>query len=213
VLLDNDVVYKLARWDSLSYLQKAVEHDLSAIGALGSLRYVIGPRLDKLNREPARKQFQTFLESIQIVEPSDAEIELAAQIEETATLAEVEVDNGESLLIAIGVNRAIEKIATGDKRAISGIANVAKAIEEIKSLKGRLLSFEQIVAKLCFDLGFGELRSRICSDAQCDKAISICFACHREIVTDEDILACLSSYQRHLSESSDGFTSNNLCSA
>lgn len=203
-------MFKLARWNSLDALATALGSTGAGLAVLGSLRFVIVPKLSNLERLDAVAELEKFLDAVEILEPSDDEVSLAAALEEAAALAGLEIDGGESLLLSIALQRAVGKVATGDKRALNGIATLAESDDQLEALRGRFFSLEQIVYAILECTDFNDLRGHVCADQNCDKAISICFQCNRDKGSVEHTVEALNSYQRDLSKQCSGFSAERL---
>lgn len=208
-IVDNDIVEKLCRWQSIKLL--ALCHDGDSVSHLGSLKFVVGKRLKSLGLLTAQTHFQAFIKEANEIEPAEDELQLAAEIEEICIQTGASVDVGESILIAVALRRDISKIFTGDKRAIVGCQSLVEFIPDIEMLRGLLFSLEQVLATMLLDAGQEKIRLNVCSDPDADKTAKICFACSVDSVTVDDILAALASYQSDLAERSDHFTKLALC--
>tara|TARA_R110002050_G_scaffold18850_2_gene54706 strand:+ start:19895 stop:20542 length:648 start_codon:yes stop_codon:yes gene_type:complete len=205
IVCDNDIVSKLAQWSLLESLGDSYEVDSKAIGVLGALRFVIGPRLGRLGRPDVVETFEHFLHNALILEPDDAEIELAANIEKIALDLNLDFDTGESILVSIAINRSTGRILTGDKRALSSLPKLSSQLPILVQLKGHFDTLEHIVARMVKRLGAESIRDHICKDASCDKALTICFACGRSSPSTAAILDGLSSYTRSTAGASGNF--------
>ncbi|MCL4673903.1 MAG: hypothetical protein KJZ64_13455 [Sphingomonadaceae bacterium] len=138
----------------------------------------------------AEAAFSRLCEALDLVEPTEAELETAAELEEAANRLNLQFDTGESQLAAILIHRDAALLATGDKRAIAAIAALAP-----DDLAGRVAPLEALLLQIAARIGIEQLRTRICSEPGADRSAAICFACHRrEAVIAADVEACLASY-------------------
>ena len=144
----------------------------------------------------ATAAFDQLCASMVMIEPGQAELDMAAAFEEAAARAGLELDAGESQLLAVLLNRGGALLLTGDKRAISAIAQL-----EVEALGARLASLEQLMRIMLNKIGADALRSSICAEPDVDKALSICCACHRPACPQEEIVEGLTSYARALANS------------
>lgn len=198
VLVDNDVLLKVCCYDLAGEAVAATTIDGTPPSMLGVGRYVIRGRLNRarniLNRERACVALDHLLNSVNILEPSDAELSLAADLEAKASQRGLELDGGESQLLAILVLRGCSLLLTGDKRAITAIA--ATAVEMAACRVGCL---EQLIAQLITGVGVDGVRSRVCSEPKVDTAVTICFACTSEPPpSDHAVAEGLLSYIHYL---------------
>ena len=194
--------------DSLS---ECLETEVCSIGHLGSLRFVIGKRLNRMGLLAASKQLDQFLQAATEIDLSKFELELAASIEEFSLNSGLEFDAGESILFSVGIFRHLQSVVIGDKRAICSCKSIASEFSFIEQLKGHLFSLEQILGKLVKIHGQNEIRSRVCSDPSADKTAKICFACSATTFSEGDAIKALSSYQIDLAQKSGKFTYASLC--
>jgi len=209
-LVDNDIVEKMARWSCIGDFPASLSIDTGSVAYLQSLRFVVGERLKALRPTVVYDRFEEFLTGASPVEPTEPEIDLAATIESISQQDGLDLDVGESLLIAVAIARKLRKVATGDKRAICSCPALVNRIREVESLRGCFISLEQILARLLSALGAESLRLGVCSDADADKTARICFACSQCQISDQDILQALASYQADLAKKSDYFSCQEL---
>ncbi|ALJ11931.1 hypothetical protein [Sphingopyxis macrogoltabida] len=197
VLLDNDVVLKACAYQSHAEALARTTIDELPPGILKIARYtlqaVIARASNLVDRESAARALDIFLNEAMLLEPSDGEIELAADLEERAAAASLEFDTGESQLVAIMISRGCPLLVTGDKRAIIALSGILLA-----EAHGRVACFEQFMMLLTAMIPHDELRRRVCSEPGADKAIANCFSCSAPAIGLEDILNGLLSYSEHL---------------
>ena len=210
-VVDNDIVEKLCRWNSVDGLSECLETEACSIGYLGSLRFVVGKKLNRIGLSAASEQFDQFLQAVKEIDLSESELELAASILEFSDHSGLKFDVGESILFSVGILRHLQSVATGDKRAICCCKAIAEEFPVVEQLKGHLVSLEQILGTLIKIHGQNEIRSRVCSDPSVDKAAKICFACRATTFSEGDAIKALSSYQFDLAQKSGEFTHASLC--
>lgn len=197
VALDNDVVAKCATYSLLSEIAATLGVAHSELGVLGTLLFVIQQRHLKtasIGGEAAYQQLQEFVRAAETLEPSEDESRFAAKLEEAALQENLQLDVGESQLCAIVVSREIPVFCTGDKRAIRAIARLVKVFAEITWLAQRVLPFEGLIKRMLTVLGYPRLKGNVCSSRGTDKALEICFQCHREDGNETEAVAGLESY-------------------
>jgi len=205
-LVDNDLIEKMARWQCLDHLPPSLSVEHEAVLVLGVLRYVVGARLRRTHGEPVCRPLMEFLDLVSVLEPSEDEVSLAASIEEISLAEGLDIDVGESQLFAVALMRAETMVATGDKRAVCSCAGIEPDFPEIAGLRGRIISTEQVLARLLGLLDHGALRARVCADKSADKTAEICFCCSSEDVPVADVLSALESYQKDLAKRSKHYT-------
>lgn len=198
VALDNDIVLKGVCY-GLTLWPDPVEGKRP--GILGAARYVVGKRLDRAplkgDKGAARGVLEALLEVAEELEPGEDELTLAAELERAAQEKDLDLDPGESQLVAITVTRAIPLLETGDKRAIAALQSLLGGDVRLQSLEGRVRCLEQT---LKIRLGPGcesleEVVQAVCREPGVDKTMSICFSCASGGAAGcETVLAGLDSY-------------------
>ena len=198
VLIDNDVALKIACYALVDETVVATTVGGVPPAMLGVGRFVIRGRLTRARNiaDPtrARSAFERFLQSVSLVEPNEVELALAADLESTANRLNLELDGGESQLLAILANRACQLLVTGDKRAITAMAIVAPSVAAAS-----IACLEQLIAHIIGLVGSDAVRTEVCAEPNADRAVTLCFGCINQTAPSEsDVLAGLASYVRHL---------------
>lgn len=192
--VDNDVVHKLARYLLLDGLQARLA-SWGGAGVLGTARFVVRKRLIAEHGENAHvSAFDTFAHAAEVLEPTDEETRFAGELEELASKHVVDLDTGESLLTAIVITRSLERLLTGDKRAIRALAALSAYTDQLAPILGRVACLEQLMLLLLDDLGMEAVRPAVCSVPAADRALSICFSCTVAAVNVESVIDGLNSY-------------------
>jgi hypothetical protein len=203
VLLDNDVVLKAACYGLAPEALAATTSAGMAPGMLGVGRFVLSRRLERatniVDRDQARASMETIIAGVEMLEPTDDELALAADLEAEASRLGLELDGGESQLLAIVATRDSHCLVTGDKRAILAMAAVAMALAA-----GRILCLEQLMARIVGTVGLDAVRQRVCAEPRVDRALTICFGCARDAVPHADVVEGLASYVAHLERAAPG---------
>jgi hypothetical protein len=146
------------------------------------------------------------------VAATDGEIEFAAILVGHAQQANVDLDGGEALLLAVLVSRAAPLLLTGDKRALYATEVCAALANCMKETAGRLGCTEQTILALLTRAGLPPLQKGVCSEPSADTAVAICLSCHNAGVQMADVEQGLLSYINHLRASAPTVmvTSNDL---
>lgn len=204
VLLDNDVVFKVACYALDGETIAAATIDDIPPAMLGVGRFVVRGRLARApniaDRARATAAFERMLAAMSLVEPDDAEMAAAADLEAEANRRDLELDGGESQLLAMLANRACKLLITGDKRAIAAMAIVAAA-----QAGSHVACLEQLIAHVVSAKGTAAVRPRICAEPNVDRAVTGCFACSSPAAPDDaDVAGGLASYIGHLDRSAPG---------
>ncbi len=199
--LDNDVVLKLAYFGLLDPLLAELSRRGSG-AVLGTAKFVIRRRIavDGVVGHPAStlNRLDDFLAAVEQLEPDPSEVMLATRLEEFALTHQLDLDAGESLLCSILVHRSMERLVTGDKRAIRAIDALVVELSELSALRSAVACLEQLVVSLSGQLDPVELRSAVCSARATDKALASCFNCQSPEVDPAGWLEGATSYVEHL---------------
>lgn len=200
-LLDNDVIYKCACFDCVDELTEVLGDGVLP-HRLSLAEFVLRRKISKSSRigdkAGAQSRLATCLERATALEPTDEELALAADIEAAAQQLNVSFDSGESQLLAVLVERQARGLYTGDKRAVEGLGPLAMHMEMSESIVNKIICFEQVMLILLRVLGAKELASRVCREAEVDKAASICCGCASGGSDEAGITEGLTSYINHL---------------
>jgi hypothetical protein len=199
ILLDNDVILKAAQYQLDAELAELTTFEDIPPSVLTVARFVIQGRIQKLRdaslKDAVSACFARLLTRVQAIEPTEDEVQLAAEFETCAQRAGLDLDGGESQLLAILLTRNLRLLVTGDKRAIVAIECISKYTP---SIGARIGCFEQLIASIVTPDNKLKVRTDVCKVPYVDKAISICFACSSEDADHGVIRAALSSYIQHV---------------
>lgn len=191
VLLDNDVVLKMCSYAAagrlLEVTSRATPPALLEVASFSLRRQARKSRAIP-NHEVTTEQLEVLLAKVLRLEPTEEEIELAAEFEDNALRLGLELDPGESQLVAILLRRGAPLLVTGDKRALVALASVAPP-----EANARMACLEQAVASAIAG-GLAEMRSGVCSCRSVDTALSTCFSCSSTSVNEEQVMQGLRSY-------------------
>ena len=195
VLLDNDIALKMASYSLVQELLNTTTVNAIPPSMLGVAKFVINRKIERGDNisdiEAAKAAFEQLVSAVHWLEPDDDEAMFAAQIEAEASRDGLELDVGESLLVAIMIRRSCLLLITGDKRAISALGKSAIDMPE-----KRLCCLEQLVSHIVILFGLDVIRSKICAEPKVDKAITACFGCSQTLAEVDDVIGGLDSYTR-----------------
>jgi len=182
VLLDNDVLFKTCIYGLLQdILSDTAENETKNFIILGAACFIVHKKLKK--RPPTRGaaqatiDFDACLSQIEKLEPTDDEIRIAAKLESAAKNNNLQLDEGESQLCAVLINRSANYIYTGDKRAIISIQQLLNNYQVSDYIKHRIVCLEQLILRLTIIGQPDRIRDAICAEAHIDRALSNCFSC------------------------------------
>jgi hypothetical protein len=168
------------------------------VGVLGAARFVLGRALERGRARAtgtARQALEDFLAAAEVLEPTDAELSVAADLERLAQHRGVSLDGGESQLAAMVAARQMSFLDTGDKRAIAAFAAIDHCV--CQALRGHIRCLEQLFIPLLDAGDFAEIVASVCAEPDVDKAMTACFACNSGGASNpEAVRAGLESYIR-----------------
>lgn len=173
-LLDNDAALKLGCYALVEEALSVTTIDGQVPAMLGVGRFVVLNRVRRSSRladkARASEAVESLLDAVVFIEPEETELQLAAELEARASEAGLELDGGESQLLAVMASRGNPLLATGDKRAIIAMAKVAASLAA-----ARVACLEQLIAQILAVASFDHVRGTICAEPGVDQALSICF--------------------------------------
>ena len=196
--MDNDILHKTTAYGLLDkVLDVAIAHE-EIYGILGAAKYIVPKKLKKhlkvRDYETVMVEFNTSINKLEIIEPSEQEVALAAHFEFEAQRLNLEFDDGESQLCAILLSRKLRRVITGDKRAINAAEMLINNNHIPDEISFKLVCLEQILQWLINEYGIEIIRGGICLEKSLDKAMSYCFSCSSPETTIESCLEGLESY-------------------
>lgn len=198
ILIDNDVLIKVALWRLGDNMLACTTLGGTPPAILGVARFVVAGRLAKAlelaDRAAAASAFEAMQAAMKIIEPNDEEIADAADFEAMAAALGLDLDAGESQLLAILRRRGCDALLTGDKRAICAIERITPG-----EATGRIACLEQLMADVVRRNEPTGVRARVCAEPTADRAITACFVCSSNPPpTRVEVKAGLASYTEDL---------------
>lgn len=197
-LVDNDILYKSTAYGHLTRLLTAPPLGITTTEVLQAAYFVVRKKLEKAppnrGRQTALQDLDRNFEDLTKIEPSAAELRLAAELERLAQEQGVALDAGESLLCAVLSGKETGYLLTGDKRAIAATESLSQCALALEALWGRIVCLEQLVFWLIASDGVDDIRRAICHDKGIDTALTVCFSCASDFLTNDDCQQALMSY-------------------
>lgn len=176
LLIDNDIVIKLAQLDVYVDGLAAIGVTPRQVGSLGAMLRFMGLRRREVTRTDAEAdRLSKALASIAEIEPTPEEQKLAASLMKAIIGAQLDMDEGEVALMAVAVNRVGVEVATGDKRALRGLPQLAVRVPAIAALRGRMICLEQIFKRLCQAQGLPRIRAAILLARHADGTLTVAY--------------------------------------
>lgn len=181
LLVDNDIVIKLARMDTYPA-------GLASLGRLpdqvGSLRVMLrymgiadeSRRARLTSNEAEADRLNSALHSIVEIEMSNAEAQTAAAVMKVVLENDLDLDEGELALIIVAAARGSLDVATGDKRALRSLPALARSWSQVSALKQRFICLEQVFKCLCKAYGISHIRTAVGTSPRADDAVTYVYA-------------------------------------
>lgn len=190
IYLDNDIILKTCIYLVAAKLLEAISTPGNVPAMLAVSQYTLQSHFERHSHDPSAFRMLTdVMHSIQKLEPTPEEIEAAANFEGMAIKANVDLDPGESQLLAMAISRDARALATGDKRAVRALFEISP-----DTFNHRIACLEQTIAHIVRTVEFSSLRTAVCRNSLCDKAVSICFQCGSGCIDANTVIAALRSY-------------------
>jgi hypothetical protein len=183
VAVDNDVLLKAACYGLAPRFWAHTDGNPGA-GVLGSARFVLTHVVTRglrvRNKDSANRALEEFFAWAAVLEPTDAELNAAAEVEQLAQRAGLELDVGESQLAAIVAGRGIPLLDTGDKRAVRALEALIDHSQTCAPLRARVRCLEQLLLRALDETPdqLGAIAGAVCAEPEVDKTASICFGCY-----------------------------------
>ncbi|PCI54476.1 MAG: hypothetical protein COB36_09925 [Alphaproteobacteria bacterium] len=198
IAVDTDAIHKLIVFGLAAEANRVLLSASVRFCALNATKYVLR---SKIRKSPPQKDLglvmadlEAWFDDVEIIEPDEGEISLAAEFESIAQKLGVSLDIGESLLCSILINRSLSLILTGDKRAIVAGEKVFIEAGSVEYFQDRLICLEQVILLILSSGDPEVVRSAICAEPNVDTAISICFSCTSAEITPDSWAEGLKSY-------------------
>lgn len=202
--IDNDILKKLVTFKLFDSTLNIFGITYQEVKILNTAKYKFGRSFKKFKSGRSRQTSDSIVnweklleltETLPCIKPADINPILFAQLSEIK-----DIDPGEAELVCLAI-AIIQKdesaeIFTGDKRFIKALTKVQLPIVH-QALKGRIWCLEQVVLKNIDNLGFEDVRDRIVSVRDCDKAIKVVFGSGDQ-TEKEAAIATLKTYINEL---------------
>lgn len=175
LLIDNDVVIKLAQ---MGVYREGIESVGVKVNQVGSTELMLNfmtraATTSSLRLTPNEQdRLKAALSTITEIDLTTDESRLAAAMMKAIMLAALDIQEGELLLMAVALKRDGTRVATGDKRALRELPQLATACPDLVRLKGRCFCFEQIIRKVCQLHGLPRARTAIMLARHADAAVT-----------------------------------------
>ena len=169
LLVDVDAMCKLAHWRLLELLPAITGVALPACSTLVSTKFRALKAIDKPDGKvfrcvDAAKAVVSTVEAFAVLPQPDPA--LLAQFQDIAG-----IDSGEAVMLARLIEDSSTLFLTGDKRALRAVAAMDDRVRA--SIAERVVPVECVIKCVLDAFGIDELRARVCTWKDVDKAIAI----------------------------------------
>lgn len=181
LLVDNDIVIKLARMDAFSDTMSSI--GVTGKAKIGSIRVMLRymgrsseeRRLRLVANRQEAERLNQVLQSIEEIELTDAEALTAAKLMKTAIENGLDLQEGELMLAVVAVARGGIDLATGDKRAVRSLPHMEQRWPNLSVLRTRVICLEQMFKSLCKLRGLPRVRQALATSPNADATIQFVF--------------------------------------
>lgn len=180
LLIDNDVVIKLAQMNAYVDGLSAINYSPADVGSPAVMLKFMGlfseekrRSLTQSDAEAAR--LMTALQSITAIEPSESEVKTIAALGKLALEFGLDLQAGELMLLGIAISRGGMRIATGDKRALRALPDLATHWPAANALRRNFHCFEQIFKALAAAHDLVRIRTAVTTSPRADETISFVY--------------------------------------
>lgn len=138
ILLDNDVLLKLATYDLIDEALNALKVQPEQVSVLPTAKYSLLPAKNRLKRckdEQTAVRLEAFLKTCSVISQDAIAPELVDELVGIQSL-----DSGEAVLFAYAATHADTIVVTGDKRAISALMSS----DVTANIQGRVMTLESV---------------------------------------------------------------------
>lgn len=183
MLIDNDIVLKLAQLDLLDDATPILKERYGNLEVLNTLRFKFCPKSERKREKQEKKYTHEVIGRIQgfidtAVTEVDCEITDAALLDAIA-ISDDGLDAGEMQLLQSMIERKESVMFTGDKRFLKAIAQDENISVHMDKLKEAFVCFEQIMIFLIKEFSFeyvkGKFLAALGLGLKVDSTLRMCF--------------------------------------
>lgn len=162
VLLDNDVLIKLARMDAYLDALSSMELTPRQVGSLKPMLRHMGlydnSRLVRFTDNAAEAaRLLAALKTVVVMEMTPPEAALATKVAKLVLSVGLDFNEGELMMCVVAVSRGNLDFCTADKRALNSLPGVEACWADVGNMRGRCICFEQVFYALCRKFGLARV--------------------------------------------------------
>ena len=172
ILIDNDVLLKLARYGLLDEAIALFKCTPTDVRVLATAKYRLLPANNRLRfceDEESATRLEAFLKTSNPLDAGLADPDLLDILN-----AVPNIDPGEALLFAVGANNRDTLVITGDKRSLATLCSHDSVADVSKALAGRVVSMEVLFSMLT-EYQFPLIQERVRDKPNVDITLRIVF--------------------------------------
>jgi len=177
LLIDNDVVIKLARMGCFTEALEAIGRTAGQAASIRAMLRYMGiadserrKRLCATTEEADR--LRQALTSLVEIELTQEEAKAAAALFAVALEHGLDFDAGEAMLLVVAISRGDLDIATGDKRALGSLPALEELAPQVSVARRRFICLEQIFLQLVKAHGWRFVGEAVARSPRADEAIT-----------------------------------------
>lgn len=206
LLIDNDIIHKLAQLDLLKPAYALLREMYGSIAVLKTLTYKFCPKLAQKRRRVENRYGEDVISRIEDFLNEDVVlVDIAVQNEVLieAMGCESNLDAGEMQLLQAMIDSKDDLMFTGDKRFLKAICDSETLKDTLSSIAGSFVCFEQVMICLIKRLGFELVKSSylqaLTASYKIDKTLTFCFE-GGENAEEERVLENLQANVKHIEQ-------------
>ena len=200
LLLDNDIVHKLAQLNLLTQASQLLKEKYGEIKVLNTLKFEYCPKKEEKRIKKEKKygalivsRIDNFIKSgISEIKQEVTDVELIEAANSVSGL-----DDGEMQLLQFFLNEKEGLFFTSDKKFLRALENTLTLKNKLSEIKNRFVCFEQILLLLIKKLSFETVRVNYIEARikyPIDSALRTCFSSEPEKIPESQFISNLEKY-------------------
>lgn len=211
LLLDNDIVHKLAQLDLLTEANQLLKEEYRELKVLSTFKFKFCPKKEAARSKAEKKygalivsRIDNFIKSgISEIKQEVTDVELIEAANSVSGL-----DDGEMQLLQFFLNEKEGLFFTSDKRFLRALANTPTLQNKLTEIQNRFVCFEQIIFLLIRKLSFEVVRNSYIeaknNSYPVDGALGNCFTfhltCEPNNITESQFISAIEEYIERLQQ-------------
>jgi hypothetical protein len=201
LLLDNDIVHKLAQLDLLTEASQLLKEEYRELKVLSTFKFKFCPKKEAARSKAEKKYGVLVVERIEAFLKSGI-TEIEESVEDECLLDAMSSDKdlniGEMQLLQALLNEKEQLLFTSDKRFLQALSNTEVLQNKLIEIQNSFVCFEQIIHLLTKKISFEKVRNHYIeaknNSYSVDEALRLCFSSEPAKITETQFLLNLESY-------------------